>query len=145
MSTSITITCWEDARELVQPIRIKVFILEQKVPEDLEWDEYDETAWHAVAKSNHQVIGTGRLIINQSNQSTAKIGRMAIDSEYRGKGIGIEMLKALINKGKEKGAQEFILHAQTHAIAFYAREGFEPYGPIFDEAGIPHVEMRLYV
>jgi predicted GNAT family N-acyltransferase len=142
MSTSITITCWEDARELVQPIRIKVFILEQKVPEDLEWDEYDETAWHAVAKSNHQVIGTGRLIINQS---TAKIGRMAIDSEYRGKGIGIEMLKALINKGKEKGAQEFILHAQTHAIAFYAREGFEPYGPIFDEAGIPHVEMRLYV
>jgi predicted GNAT family N-acyltransferase len=142
MSTSITITCWEDARELVQPIRIKVFILEQNVPEDLEWDEYDETAWHAVAKSNHQVIGTGRLIINQS---TAKIGRMAIDSEFRGKGIGLEILKALINKGKEKGVQEFILHAQTHAITFYAREGFEPYGPIFDEAGIPHVEMRLYV
>ena len=142
MSTSITITDWEDARELVKPIRIKVFILEQKVPEDLEWDEYDETAWHAVAKSNHQVIGTGRLIINQS---TAKIGRMAIDPEFRGKGIGMEVLKALINKGKEKGAQEFILHAQTHAIAFYAREGFEPYGPIFDEAGIPHVEMRLYV
>ena len=142
MSTSITITDWEDARELVKPIRIKVFILEQKVPEELEWDEYDETAWHAVAKSNHQVIGTGRLIINQS---TAKIGRMAIDPEYRGKGIGIEMLKALINKGKEKGAQEFILHAQTHAITFYAREGFEPYGPIFDEAGIPHVEMRLYI
>ena len=142
MSTSITITDWEDARELVKPIRIKVFILEQKVPEDLEWDEYDETAWHAVAKSNHQVIGTGRLIINQS---IAKIGRMAIDPEFRGKGIGMEVLKALINKGKEKGAQEFILHAQTHAIAFYARQGFEPYGPIFDEAGIPHVEMRLYV
>ena len=112
MSTSITITDWEDARELVKPIRIKVFILEQKVPEDLEWDEYDETAWHAVAKSNHQVIGTGRLIINQS---IAKIGRMAIDPEFRGKGIGLEVLKALINKGKEKGAQEFILHAQTHA------------------------------
>ena len=142
MSTSITITDWEDARELVKPIRIKVFILEQKVPEDLEWDEYDETAWHAVAKSNHQVIGTGRLIINQS---IAKIGRMAIDPEFRGKGIGMEVLKALINKGKEKGVQEFILHAQTHAITFYAREGFEPYGPIFDEAGIPHVEMRLYV
>ena len=142
MSTSITITDWEDARELVKPIRIKVFILEQKVPEELEWDEYDETAWHAVAKSNHQVIGTGRLIINQS---IAKIGRMAIDPEFRGKGIGMEVLKALINKGKEKGVQEFILHAQTHAITFYAREGFEPYGPIFDEAGIPHVEMRLYV
>ena len=142
MSTSITITDWEDARELVKPIRIKVFILEQKVPEELEWDEYDETAWHAVAKSNHQVIGTGRLIINQS---IAKIGRMAIDPEYRGKGIGLEMLKALVNRGKEKGAQEFILHAQTHAIVFYAKEGFEPYGPIFDEAGIPHVEMRLCI
>ena len=142
MSTSITITDWEDARELVKPIRIKVFILEQKVPEELEWDEYDETAWHVVAKSNSKVIGTGRLIINQS---IAKIGRMAIDPEFRGKGIGMEVLKALINKGKEKGAQEFILHAQTHAIAFYAREGFEPYGPIFDEAGIPHVEMLLYI
>ena len=142
MSTSITITDWEDARELVKPIRIKVFILEQKVPEELEWDEYDETAWHAVAKSNYQVIGTGRLIINQS---IAKIGRMAIDPEFRGKGIGMEVLKALINKGKEKGAQEFILHAQTHAITFYAREGFEPYGPIFDEAGIPHIEMRLCI
>jgi predicted GNAT family N-acyltransferase len=128
--------------ELVKPIRYQVFVVEQNVPEDLEWDEYDQDAFHAVAKSQDQVIGTGRLILNQT---IAKIGRMAIDKEFRGKGIGIDILRALINKGKEKGAQEFILHAQTHAIAFYAKEGFEPYGPIFDEAGIPHVEMCLYV
>lgn len=128
--------------ELVKPIRYQVFVIEQKVPEEMEWDEYDQDAFHAVAKSHDQIIGTGRLILNQT---IAKIGRMAIDKEFRGKGIGIGILRALINKGKEKGAQEFILHAQTHAIAIYAKEGFEPYGPIFDEAGIPHVEMRLYV
>ena len=140
--TTITITNWHEAMELVKPIRYQVFVVEQNVPEDLEWDEYDQDAFHAVAKLHDQVIGTGRLILNQN---IAKIGRMAVDKAFRGKGIGIDILRALINKGKEKGAQEFILHAQTHAIAFYAKEGFEPYGPIFDEAGIPHVEMRLYV
>ncbi len=140
--TKITITNWWQASELVKPIRYQVFVVEQQVPEDLEWDEYDQDAFHAVAKSNEQVVGTGRLMLDQSK---AKIGRMAVDKEYRGKGVGREILNALINLGKEKGVQEFILHAQTHAIAFYAREGFEPYGPIFDEAGIPHVEMRLYI
>ena len=140
--TKITITNWWQASELVKPIRYQVFVVEQQVPEDLEWDEYDQDAFHAVAKSNEQVVGTGRLMLDQSK---AKIGRMAVDKEYRGKGVGREILNALINLGKEKGVQEFILHAQTHAIAFYAREGFEPHGPIFDEAGIPHVEMRLYI
>ena len=68
---------------------------------------------------------------------------MAVDKNCRGKGVGSEILRALINLGKEKGAQEFFLHAQTHAIAFYAKEGFETYGPIFDEAGINHIEMKL--
>ena len=140
--TKITITNWWQASELVKPIRYQVFVVEQQVPEDLEWDEYDQDAFHAVAKSNEQVIATGRLILDQSK---AKIGRMAVDENCRGKGVGSEILKALIYLGKEKGVQEFILHAQTHAIAFYAKEGFEPYGPIFDEAGIPHVEMCLYV
>ena len=142
MSALINISSWNEVKDLIKPIRVKVFVIEQHVPEELEWDEYDESAWHAVAKLNEQVVGTGRLILDQSK---AKIGRMAIDKDSRGKGVGSEILRALINLGKEKGAQEFILHAQTHAIAFYAREGFEPYGPIFDEAGIPHLEMRLYI
>jgi predicted GNAT family N-acyltransferase len=139
---NISITDWNMAKELVSPIRYRVFVLEQQVPEDLEWDEYDEVASHAVAQLGGQVIGTGRLILDHT---VARIGRMAVDEKYRGQGVGEGILKSLINHGKEKGAQEFILHAQTHAIAFYAKEGFEPYGPIFDEAGIPHVEMRLYL
>lgn len=142
MSALINISSWNEVKGLIKPIRVKVFVIEQHVPEELEWDEYDESAWHVVAKLNEQVVGTGRLILDQSK---AKIGRMAVDKNCRGKGVGSEILRALINLGKEKGAQEFILHAQTHAITFYAREGFEPYGPIFDEAGIPHVEMRLYI
>jgi predicted GNAT family N-acyltransferase len=68
---------------------------------------------------------------------------MAIKKEYRQQGIGQKLLSKLIQTAKEKGAQECILHAQTHAIAFYAKADFESHGPIFDEAGIPHVEMRL--
>jgi predicted GNAT family N-acyltransferase len=106
----------------------------------MEWDEFDEIAWHAIATENNQTVGTGRLIINGR---IAKIGRMAVQSSKRNQGIGKSILNALIQTAKEKGAQECILHAQTHALAFYAKADFEPRGPIFDEAGIPHVEMRL--
>ncbi len=125
---------------MVMPIRHEIFINEQKVPEELEWDELDQDALHAIVKKDHQVIGTARLMINSA---VAKIGRMAIKKEYRQQGIGQKLLSTLIQTAKEKGAQECILHAQTHAIAFYAKADFEPHGPIFDEAGIPHVEMRL--
>jgi predicted GNAT family N-acyltransferase len=124
----------------VKPLRYQVFVIEQKVPEDMEWDEFDEAAWHAIATENNQTVGTGRLIINGR---IARIGRMAVQSSKRNQGIGKSILNALIQTAKEKGAQECILHAQTHAIAFYAKADFEPRGPIFDEAGIPHVEMRL--
>jgi predicted GNAT family N-acyltransferase len=122
------------------PIRHEIFVKEQKVPEELEWDEFDQNALHAIVEKENQVIGTARLIIDNT---IAKIGRMAIQKEYRQQGIGQELLSVLIQRAKEKGAQECILNAQTHAIAFYAKADFEPHGPIFDEAGIPHVEMRL--
>jgi predicted GNAT family N-acyltransferase len=140
MNISIQITHWSNAKNMVMPIRHEIFINEQKVPEELEWDELDQDALHAIVKKDHQVIGTARLMINSA---VAKIGRMAIKKEYRQQGIGQKLLSTLIQTAKEKGAQECILHAQTHAIAFYAKADFEPHGPIFDEAGIPHVEMRL--
>jgi predicted GNAT family N-acyltransferase len=138
--TKLLVTNWTKAQDLVRLLRHQVFVIEQKVPEDMEWDEFDEAAWHAIATENNQTVGTGRLIINGR---IAKIGRMAVQSTRRNQGIGKSILKALIKSAKEKGAQECILHAQTHAIAFYAKADFEPNGPIFDEAGIPHVEMRL--
>ena len=137
---NISITNWSQAKGLVAPIRLEVFVYEQEVPEDMEWDELDQDALHAIVKKENQVIGTARLIIDGQE---AKIGRMAIKKEYREQGVGQKLLSTLIQTAKEKGAQECILHAQTHAIAFYAKAAFEPNGPIFDEAGIPHVEMRL--
>ena len=76
---NISITDWNMAKELVSPIRYRVFVLEQQVPEDLEWDEYDEVASHAVAQLGGQVIGTGRLILDYT---VARIGRMAVDEKY---------------------------------------------------------------
>jgi predicted GNAT family N-acyltransferase len=140
MNISIQITHWDEAKSQVMPIRHEVFIKEQEVPVELEWDEFDQEALHAIVKKDQEVIGTARLIIDNAN---ARIGRMAIQKEYREQGIGQKLLSILIQTAKEKGAQECILHAQTHAIAFYAKADFEPNGPIFDEAGIPHVEMRL--
>jgi predicted GNAT family N-acyltransferase len=140
MNISIQITHWDEAKSQVMPIRHEVFIMEQEVPVELEWDEFDQDALHAIVKKDQEVIGTARLIIDKAN---ARIGRMAIQKEYREQGIGQKLLSILIQTAKEKGAQECILHAQVHAIAFYAKADFEPHGPIFDEAGIPHVEMRL--
>jgi predicted GNAT family N-acyltransferase len=136
----LSITNWTKAQSLVKPLRYQVFVIEQKVPEEMEWDEFDEIAWHAIVTADNQTIGTGRLILEDQ---IAKIGRMAVQSSRRNQGIGKSILNALIQTAKEKGAQELILHAQVHAIAFYAKADFEPHGPIFDEAGIPHVEMRL--
>ena len=136
----LSITSWAEAQSEVKPLRHQVFVIEQKVPEEMEWDEFDEIAWHAIVTVDNQTVGTGRLILDGH---IAKIGRMAVQSSCRNQGIGKSILNALIQTAKEKGAQECLLHAQTHAIAFYAKEDFEPHGPIFDEAGIPHVEMRL--
>jgi predicted GNAT family N-acyltransferase len=136
----LSITSWAEAQSLVKPLRYQVFVVGQKVPEEMEWDEFDEIAWHAIVTAHNQTVGTGRLILDGH---IAKIGRMAVQSSRRNQGIGKSILMALIQTAKEKGAQECVLHAQTHAIAFYAKSDFEPKGPIFDEAGIPHVEMRL--
>jgi len=136
----LSITSWAEAQSSVKPLRYQVFVIEQKVPEEMEWDEFDQDALHAIVKKDQEVIGTARLIIDGQE---VKIGRMAIRKEHRQQGIGEKLLSKLIQTAKEKGAQECILHAQTHAIAFYAKADFEPHGPIFDEAGIPHVEMRL--
>jgi predicted GNAT family N-acyltransferase len=138
----LLITSWAEAQSLVKPLRYQVFVVEQKVPEDMEWDEFDEIAWHAIVTANNQTVGTGRLILDGH---IAKIGRMAVQSSRRNQGIGKSILNALIQTAKEKGAQECILHAQTHAIAFYAKEDFEPDGTIVDDAGIPEVDMRLII
>ncbi len=128
---------WKEARPLAYPIRLAVFVHEQQVPEELELDNDDPTAWHAVVFQDGQAIATGRLLRN------GKIGRLAILREYRGLGLGSELLKTLVSYGRQKGIKQFFLHAQTSATGFYERLGFKAIGPVFNEAGIDHIKMVL--
>jgi len=141
----IITTNWAESQNLIKPIRYQVFIVEQQISEEEEWDDDDFVAIHALAFKNRLPIGTGRLIINETDQVNAKIGRMAVLENYRSQGYGRAILKKLIDVGKEKGVQEFILHAQVHALDFYLREGFKPEGDVFDEVDMPHQKMILRI
>jgi predicted GNAT family N-acyltransferase len=139
----IITTNWAESEELIKPIRYQVFIVEQQIPEDEEWDSDDFVAIHALIFSNKLPVGTGRLIIDEADPANAKIGRMAVLENHRLQGYGRAILKKLMHIGKEKGVQVFTLHAQVSAISFYASEGFVSEGPIFDEVNIPHQKMIL--
>ena len=120
------------------PLRHQVFVVEQKVPADLEMDELDAVCLHAcVASGDGTVVGTGRLL------PEGKIGRMAVTASQRGRGIGAMILNALIKASSDRGDARVCLSAQTHAIAFYERFGFVIRGQEFLEAGIPHRNMCL--
>ena len=136
----IYLLAWPAAQAFAKPIRYRVFVSEQGVPEEMEWDEYDEHAIHALAFIDDQAVGTARLKIN--NQ-TAKIGRMAVLAEQRRQGVGFAMLDALVKEAREQQIARIELHAQVQVTNFYEKLGFKQNGPIFDEAGIDHVLMTL--
>jgi len=126
---------WERARELASPIRFQVFVREQRVPAEIELDDMDAPSLHAIAFENEKPIGTGRLLPD------GHIGRMAILKEWRRRGIGAAILKALIDAAERRGDREIALSAQLHAVEFYRTHGFEPVGDVYEEAGIPHQAM----
>ena len=129
---------WSGALEDLRRVRYAVFVEEQRVPEELEWDELDEIAWHVLAVSGAgEPIGTGRLL------PEGRIGRMAVARDWRNRGVGAAVLQALIERARTMGLEHVHLHAQTHALGFYARYGFVVEGDEFDEAGIPHRAMSL--
>ena len=131
---------WATLGPHAQAIRTEVFIDEQKIPKDLEWDEADRDCVHAVAFNRLGLpLATGRLL--QHAPRVARIGRMASLQALRGSGVGRQVLDALMQVARQRGDTELRLHAQTSASAFYTRAGFIPSGPVFEEAGIPHVEM----
>jgi len=132
---------WEALGEGAGGLRRAVFIDEQRIPAELEWDEHDLTAVHAVARNRlGQVIGTGRLV--SESPGLARIGRMAVHRAVRGGGHGEAVLRALEAAARERGDAEVMLHAQRSAERFYARLGYTPHGEPFEEAGIAHLEMR---
>ena len=137
-----TIKRVESARDLeaAHSIRFKVFVDEQKVPPELELDEYDEAAIHILALENGRAVGCGRLVFFEDY---AKIGRVAVLKEHRGAGFGKIICKELINIAQENNAAKVILHSQCSAEEFYRNLGFVPEGEIFDDAGIDHISMYM--
>jgi YbgC/YbaW family acyl-CoA thioester hydrolase len=131
---------WSELGEHAGAIRTAVFVQEQGIPLEMEWDEADKTAVHAVAYNGlGQAIGTGRLL--QYTPGSGKIGRMAVNRVLRGSSLGRELLNALVAQAEQRGDSEVLLHAQRSAEGFYARLGFAPRGEPFDEVEIPHIEM----
>jgi predicted GNAT family N-acyltransferase len=133
---SVIETGWQDYRDIIRLIRTQVFIIEQQVPEELEWDGLDEEAMHVVAGNRHGIFtGTARLL------STGQIGRMAVLKQYRHRGVGTAMLIKLLQVAARENITPLFLNAQLHAIRFYEKHGFIADGGIFDDAGIPHRRM----
>lgn len=135
---SVRLTDWTTDAERLAAVRREVFVREQHVPEELEWDGVDPHCVHAIAEdAGGNAIGTARLLPDRS------IGRMAVVSAWRGRGVGDALLRCILEAARRRGDREVTLHAQTHASGFYERHGFVRRGEKFMEAGIPHVEMAL--
>jgi predicted GNAT family N-acyltransferase len=143
------------AFEAVMALRYRVFCDEQGVPREIERDDEDAFALHAAVHApDGSVLATGRVLRMRPDRlcvaldgpplpgDLARIGRMAVERAARGTGIGARVLRFLEGAAKAAGLSEAVLHAQLHAEPFYARAGYHRHGPEFDEAGIPHVEMR---
>lgn len=123
--------------DALRAVRETVFVQEQQVPIELEWDELDPRCAHVLARdAEGRPIGTGRLTPERT------IGRMAVLRDWRGRGVGDALLQALIAEAERRQWTEVSLHAQVSAIGFYARHGFVPEGERYMEAGIEHLDMR---
>lgn len=132
---------WDALGEGASALRRAVFIEEQNIPKELEWDEHDAVVLHAVARNRlGQVIATGRLL--PAEDGVSHIGRMAVHRNLRSGGHGAAVMKVLEDAARDRGDREVALNAQRSAERFYARLGYLPHGDGFDEAGIPHIEMR---
>jgi predicted GNAT family N-acyltransferase len=129
---------WARDEPALRAVRQAVFVAEQHVPIELEWDGIDAHCRHLLALDDQgQPVGCARLLPD------GRIGRMAVLAGWRGRGVGRAMLRGMIARARAAGLAEATLHAQVHALGFYAREGFRAFGPVFDDAGIPHRAMVL--
>ncbi|MBI3347701.1 MAG: YbgC/FadM family acyl-CoA thioesterase [Burkholderiales bacterium] len=136
----VALGTWAERGEAATAIRRQVFIEEQHIPADMEWDAADTSCLHALARNRFGLpLATGRLL--EHVPGVAKIGRMAVLRPMRGTQIGRQVLDALMAEAKKQGYREVLLHAQLSAENFYLRAGFQRRGQPFEEAGIGHVEM----
>lgn len=120
-------------------VRFAVFVDEQGVPEDIEVDEHEEESTHYVAYADGDAVGTVRY---RAHDGAAKVERLAVDADRRGEGWGARLMDAVEFDAADAGHERATLHAQTRVVGFYERRGYERVGDVFEEAGIPHVEME---
>ena len=134
---------WSQLQPDASAVRVRVFVDEQKIPLEMEWDEADNVALHAVAYNRlGQPLATGRLLQgNPAEPGVARIGRMAVERVVRGTRLGRDILETLADAARQRGDREVRLHAQCSAQGFYGRLGFSAVGAPFEEAGITHIEM----
>ncbi len=137
LAFALRVVDWAGGEAKLRAVRIAVFVIEQNIPEELEWDEFDAVSVHALAEDDAGTpIGCGRLLPD------GHIGRMAVLSDWRGRGVGAALLVKLIDLARARGDARVRLHAQTQAMPFYAKFGFAPVGAEFSEAGIAHWTME---
>ncbi len=128
---------WEKAQPVAGPLRFAIFVGEQNVPEGIELDDLDANCTHAIAYDvDGKAIGTGRLLPD------GHIGRMAVVAEWRRRGIGAELLAALMDEARKRGHKEVVVSAQLQAAEFYRQHGFVAEGKVYEDAGILHQKMR---
>lgn len=135
---TVSLVCWHDGEPLLRAVRDAVFIREQGVPEELEWDEFDEQCRHALALSHSgEAVGCGRIFTN------GHIGRIAVVKSWRDQRVGTAIVEALLNEARSRKYKFVDVDAQTHAVPFYEGLGFSKQGEEFMDAGLPHIKMKL--
>jgi predicted GNAT family N-acyltransferase len=127
---------WAAAEAYLRAIRTPVFIVEQHVTPEFEWDEHDASATHLLAMAGDEPVACARIIGN-------KVGRMAVLQAWRGKGYGMALVQKALEIIKNKGEKTALLSAQTHAIGFYLKAGFKVTSDVYQDVHIPHVDMQL--
>ena len=139
MPVTVTLVRTPADRAACYAIRKTVFVEEQAVPLHLELDEYDDVAAHFLLRDGDAALATARML---DKHGLAKIGRVAVLREARGRGLGLVLMRAVLDEARRQGFREAVLDSQTYAIPFYERLGFVAEGDEFDDAGIPHYLMR---
>ncbi len=135
---TVSVADWANDLPDLREIREQVFIVEQNVPSVAEWDDIDEQSLHVVARDGEgRPVGTGRL----NPQHT--IGRVAVIAAWRGRGVGVALMRALLSSARERGIRRVELHSQTHATGFYERLGFIAFGEEYMECEIAHRSMAI--
>ena len=135
---TVSLVCWHDGEPLLRAVREAVFINEQHVPAELEWDGQEEGSRHALALSaKGDAIGCGRMLPN------GHIGRIAVLPQWRKQKVGTAIMEALLNEARSRSFRQVDVDAQTYAMPFYRGFGFREEGEEFEDAGLPHIKMRL--